>query len=139
MSALGLKAAVPQQWQLRSKMALCRPSLHPAQMSAERTFQPFAFVKSTSAFSPSPLSIAPLLFRNFRRLCENSEFGHFWCRSFSVIDLFLAQLDERGHKFGNLRYFSVSPIVFTQPLRIAAIGAKCRIPCNEELQGVQTN
>jgi hypothetical protein len=39
-------------------------------------------------------------FNKRSRLCENSEFGSFWCRWFLDVDLSDLQLNGRGHKFG---------------------------------------
>jgi hypothetical protein len=48
------------------------------------------------------------------RLCENSEFGFFWCHWLLDVDLSGLQLDERSHKFGPFWRFEEHPIVFTQ-------------------------
>ena len=64
------------------------------------------------------------------RLCENSQFVSFWCRSFFECDEFVAQLNERGHKFSHFRRFAAAPIVFTQPRPTADIHgwpSECRL------------
>ena len=58
------------------------------------------------------------------RPCENSQFVPFCCRSFSEYDVFVAQLNERGHKFNHFRRFAAAPIVFTQPRPLAAAATR---------------
>ena len=56
------------------------------------------------------------------RLCENSQFVPFWCRSFFEYDVFVAQLNERVHKSSHFRRFAAAQIVFTQPRPKAPVG-----------------
>jgi hypothetical protein len=48
------------------------------------------------------------------RLCENSDFGLFWCRWLLDVDLSCLQVEERCHKSGPFRRFEEHPIVSTQ-------------------------
>lgn len=93
------------------KTALALPALGGMQLGAGKKE---AYLHSSGArdrkrklaTTPKPASAAcrkgHLIERiqKYLRLCENSGFGFFQCFSLLCIDLFVIQLNERGHGFG---------------------------------------